>query len=101
MSRESKKIENLSEEYEEFCEDGYSSEFKIETDIPIPTSLNGYSSKYPWEKLEIGHSFFVKDKKPPALSTTRRYAEKKFHTKYASKLVTENGVQGTRIWRIK
>lgn len=112
MSDRTAKITDVgeTEEYEDFNEDAEiqviddvvdNDEFQIDTDIPMPTVTRSRQSKYPWGKLEVGNSFFIKGRKPQSISTTRRYAQKKYNAQYTAQLVTENEVQGTRVWRIK
>lgn len=69
--------------------------FKIEKKIPVPFS----SSKYPFGKMEVGDSFFIKEKEVVLNSVSSaahhygKHNNKKFSIRKA-----ENGY---RIWRIK
>jgi len=72
--------------------------FEIEKDIPIPKNRR---RKYPFDKMKVGDSFYVKDERDPSNIVSslcgcvriKRYADKKFRTQI------ENG--GVRIWRIE
>jgi len=76
-------------------------EYKIEHNIPIPVSR----SKYPFDEMEVGDSFFVKcEKKDKAKkqgilfscanqNAKRRKSERTFSTRQVD--------GGIRVWRIK
>lgn len=72
------------------------SEFKIEKGIPVP-SHRGAPSKYPWEQMEVGDSFFV-----PAEDTTKNFGSlartsgKRMGAKFTSRKLDG----GWRVWRI-
>jgi len=75
---------------------------KIDTGIPLPKKM-AYRKKpvrmYPWVEMNIGDSFFVAAPQPKiarlAYNAWVRYA-----LKFSTRAVTENGVAGTRVWRI-
>ena len=83
------------------------SEFAISSDIPLPSIQRGggvRESKYPFSKLEIGQSFFVKST-PKAFASTisgqnRKFAKSTPKRKFTLRAVTENGVNGVRVWRM-
>ena len=69
--------------------------FKIDNNVAIPQPHGSGYGRYPWHDLKEGQSFFVSDKhlsKPGARPSTPLY-------KTVSRILTENGVQGIRIWR--
>lgn len=72
--------------------------FEIEKDKPIPPRR-----KYPFEDMEVGDSFFApRDDFPHAGDAARVYAHhRKGKVKFRTRNVTENGVNGTRVWRIE
>lgn len=74
--------------------------FTVESNVPMPaTTLRG--SKYPVEKLQQGDSFFVPAKKSSPLSVyscCKRIAVRNNFT-ISMRKMTENGVEGCRIWR--
>jgi hypothetical protein len=81
---------------------------KIDKGIPTPEYIHGggrRKNKYPFEKMEVGDSFFCKCKKEDAQKTqatlknsSQRLPEMRFTTKF----VVERGRgSGVRIWRVK
>lgn len=97
--------------------------FVIDDNIPVPVVTGrGRSGEtmYPFDKLNVGQSFFVAKEAKNLASTissaNARYAEeipgqtvtnrkgatvpaKKFTRQFIVRTVTENGVRGSRIWR--
>lgn len=76
----------------------------IEFGIPLPTRrrANG-DSKYEFEKMSIGTSFFSPGvKKSSMWNTCYKWAKKQTGTPVKFKLADreENGVFGTRVWRV-
>lgn len=70
-------------------------EIKIDKGIPAPDRSR---AKYPLAAMELGDSFFVPGKTAALVGASfARHAPKKF----AARGVTENGVKGVRVWRIK
>lgn len=76
--------------------------FAIEDNVKLPEKGNREkASKYPWDKLGIGQSFFVPNGKPGTFYTLCTSAKKK----YAPKVFTskqwkqEDGTEGVRVWR--
>jgi|LakMenEpi03Aug12_release.lakeMendotaPanAssembly.Ray.scaffolds.fasta_scaffold3116757_2 hypothetical protein len=73
-----------------------SNKFIIDKGVPIPCSRLGRGrEKYPWDKLEVGDSFWC-DMKQIKLGTRASSAGKVRGWKFISR--SENG--GTRIWRV-
>ena len=70
----------------------------IDKNISVPSRIgNAPIRKYPFQEMELNDSFFAPSAKPANFSTCARpYRPKKFITR----TVTENGVKGTRVWRI-
>jgi hypothetical protein len=78
---------------------------EIERDIPIPTARGiRYVKNYGLDRLDIGDSIFVRDKRSSAYAEIARQV-KKYPTlmdrKYITKETERDGVKGTRIWRIQ
>jgi hypothetical protein len=75
------------------------SKIKIEKNIPIPNPIKppgmhgGMRRRYPYERMEVGDSYFVELINPP-LPTVKDW-------KFISRRLHENGVYGTRVWRVK
>jgi hypothetical protein len=69
-------------------------EIRIER-VPIPDGpTRGPARKYPWERLQVGDSFWVPTRSP--LVSSRRWAEQKLGIKVISK--AEDG--GRRFFRV-
>jgi uncharacterized protein (DUF2249 family) len=67
---------------------------KIEKGIPLPSK-----SKYPWDEMEAGDSFFVKEKRERGkLASACHMRNKKFPPQ---KYIVRNFEDGLRVWRIK
>jgi hypothetical protein len=83
---------------------------KIDRNIPMPSARGGggvMSTKYPWAKMKIGDSFIFPNTKE-GMQRTQRYAGSvaavagyRLGTKYATRVVKENGRSIVRVWRIK
>jgi len=76
---------------------------EIEKNIPIPGKKGGNRNlRYPWDKMEVNDSVFITGKSQQTIShaakewTRRNNLSKKFTTR----IVTENGVKGVRVWRV-
>lgn len=69
--------------------------FKIDKNIPMPTRRY---SKYPFNEMEVGDSFFVEGKSNALLSIAKYFAKSQ---KLDWKFTVRKEVNGTRIWRIK
>lgn len=76
----------------------------IEYDVPLPTRVRATGdSKYEFDKMSIGASFFSPGvKKSSMWNTCYKWAKKtgtavKFQLDYRE----EKGVPGTRVWRVK
>ena len=75
-------------------------EIKIEKNIPVTKKL-GHGIQYPWDKMEVGDSFFLEcsdNRRISILSNAISYY--KSHIKGA-KLTTRKEGKGYRFWRIK
>ena len=68
---------------------------KIEKNIPIPTFKK--TLKYPFEEMQVGDSFFVKDVKRNNLSITAR----KYGSKTGRKFLVREVEGGVRCWRVE
>lgn len=78
------------------------SEIKIDNNVPIPANAGrrGKGSMYPFSEMEVGDSFFV-SRPQKTMTGSVSSAARKNSAKYTTRSVTENGVSGTRVWRIK
>jgi hypothetical protein len=83
---------------EKIFPDNFMNEIKIESGINIPPTHSKGASGWPWDKLEVGQSFFIPKESLPtsvigyAGTYTRQLRPKKF----ASRKVEG----GRRFWRI-
>jgi len=72
---------------------------KIDKNVPLSRSSSG-TPKYPWSDMQVGDSFFI-----PQISQRTRgglytCAQRAAAIKITVRSVTENGVEGVRVWRI-
>lgn len=81
-------------------------EFKTFENIPIPEGRATRVSKYPWDDLPKGGSFFVPGAKSDTFNTlvsTRNKREKDAKgdkgKKYVSRKFNHEGVDGIMVWR--
>lgn len=70
----------------------------IKIDKNFPPPFSGKARKYPFRDMEIGDSFFAEI--PVSRLSQAAHNNRQEGRKYTSRTVTENGVKGTRIWRI-
>ena len=69
--------------------------FEIETGIPKPKCNTGPEQKYPFDKLEVGQSFFVPDIRASQFAGRKSYWEKATGRKFSTRSVDG----GVRVWR--
>lgn len=76
---------------------------KIDKGIPIPPMARaGRKGRWPFEQMQPGDSFFVPGKKAQDMAGTVFYVRMKNPGwKFSMRMLEENGVKGTRIWRTK
>lgn len=71
---------------------------KIDQSVPLPDDTGGRRRKYPFADMGVGDSFFAPDRTSTNLnSAARRHRDKTF----TARSVTEAGVKGARVWRVK
>ena len=82
---------------------------KIDKNIPVPaeTELRG-NTKYPWLEMGIGDSFFQspdgsEDQKAcrTRMVGARTNRRREHGEDYVIACVTENGIDGVRVWKTK
>jgi hypothetical protein len=72
--------------------------FEIEDNVPVPkVHQPGRPSKYPFDTMEIGQSFFARGISCRAVGNAGRHKKPK---RFRCRSVIENGIRGTRCWRI-
>jgi hypothetical protein len=72
--------------------------FRIDKTIPPPPS-RAANYKYPFDRLEVGDSIFLADKRSRAEFSGSLYQLKP--KRFVSRMVTEKGKVGVRVWRIE
>ena len=74
--------------------------FKIEKNVPVPANYEHAvrGSKYPFQSMEVGDSAFFPEIHIVTVGASARKLKPKVFT---HRSVIENGVKGTRSWRIK
>lgn len=72
------------------------SEFKIESDVPVPALSRIRNARYPWRQMEIGQSFFV-----PGV-TASKFNSRVVGARRATGFwfVTRTVDGGVRVWRV-
>ena len=74
-------------------------EITIDKGVSLPRG--GRKNKYPLRTMEVDDSFFVVGRTPSKMGSCIDYARFKTGFKYATRTVTEDGVKGVRVWRVK
>lgn len=85
----------------------------VDKNIPLPARGVGAvaahgNSKWPWRKMKMGDSFFAagyaqstsQRKNGQLVISTTAGVSAIPGSKWATRLVTENGVRGVRVWRV-
>lgn len=72
---------------------------KIDKGIPVPSPQRGKTSKYPYRDMLVGDSFFTTRDQSSIGSTAKAYGNRN-RMKFTTRVVVENGVKGTRVWRV-
>lgn len=73
---------------------------KIEKGLPVPTKRSG-PTKYPFADMTTGDSFFVAGANSSALWGSIWSYKNRHGGNFTARTVTENGVKGVRVWRVK
>lgn len=73
---------------------------KIDKTVPFPTERTPRGT-YPFADMEIGDSFFAPGVKSATMSAQTRYHGLKLNRKFIMRAVIEDGIKGTRTWRIE
>lgn len=73
--------------------------FKIDKGVPLPETYQ--RGKYPFREMGVGDSFFVAAAKRSQITSTVSYAGRRQGKRFITRAVIENGVKGTRVWRIE
>ncbi len=79
--------------------------FKVEVGVPLPTN-DRRSTKYPFETLSIGESFFVPDDFGISHNAVRQAVKEANNRypghKFVSRRIDRPGARsGTRVWRVE
>ena len=75
------------------------SDIIFDKNVPIPPALTGPDNKY--APMEVGDSYFFPGLKNNQAAARFSSYRKRFGWKIATRSLTENGVQGIRVWRVK
>lgn len=92
------------DEYDDYEDDGAAettTEIQIDKGIPIPTKMQlGRRSKYPFDIMDVGDSFFVPGRDGKSFGGTVTAARKRLtDMAFEMRTVKEDGVIGVRVWR--
>ena len=69
----------------------------IDTDIPVPATRS--HGKYPWQSLEVGHSFFAPINQKGG-SSVAYGASKRYGKHFIGRKETKDGVDGVRFFHV-
>ena len=82
---------------------------KVDTDIPMPSGRSVGTNLYPFEKMEVGHSFFVEGKSRQQMDNVCGHWRKTKGWKFTiegnrnetvkAEDGTERLARGARVWR--
>ncbi len=73
----------------------------IRYDIPAPpVRRRGRPQKYPWAELQVGGTFFAPGKTNNQIAACARHRTRRLGHQFTTEVRTEQGVKGTRVWRI-
>jgi hypothetical protein len=78
-------------------------EITIQSNIPIPTDSKKGGSKYKWESMKPGDSFFTTTKPNSIRQTSNQYGKRnnmKFIVRAATEMVNGVKLEGARVWRL-
>jgi len=86
--------------------------FEIEDNIPVARIESGRKRLYPFDKLNVGQSFFIpcdgengertkESVRASARVASKRYKDQGFAVKFISRVDTKDGVTGVRIHRVE
>ncbi len=77
-------------------------EIAVQQGVPVPprTSAAKGRSRYPFEKMAKGTSFFVPGAKPESLRVLAWRRGVKLGWKFSVRATTEDGQVGARCWRV-
>lgn len=81
------------------------SEFQIMTGVPAPDNLRHRKALYPFDKMEVGQSFFVPGQTKRSMSQNCRTWSKKLNATFVCddySVTDEQGTVtvGTMVWRV-
>jgi hypothetical protein len=88
-------------DYEDYDDEDGGDEIVVEAGIPIPPRTQlGRRSKYPFEDMDVGDSFFVAGRDGKNFGGTVTGARKRHpDMAFEMRTVKEDGVIGVRVWR--
>jgi hypothetical protein len=70
--------------------------YKVEKGIPLPSRTGRIPSRYPWDEMNNGDSFFIAGKRPKGLYTAA-YGR---GIKIAVRSEKKRNKEGVRVWKI-
>ena len=79
-------------------------EWKFDHDIPLPARKGGGGGcrigKHPVDRMKVGDSRFFPEAPPGVSARFYELGRRRPGWKFATRSVVEDGVAGTRVWRI-
>jgi hypothetical protein len=75
---------------------------KIDKGVPLPPpTTQAGKGRSVWRQMEPGDSIFFPARKPASFAGALAYAAHATGWKFSMRKVTEDGQDGTRVWRVK
>lgn len=74
---------------------------KIVPKVPSPPPIPSERTRYPFEDLKVGQSFFDSETTPGAIMVAIVRYQRKLNRKFTARVDVYNGIPGIRVWRLK
>lgn len=69
---------------------------EIDRKMPLPA----LRSRYPFDEIKVGESFFAPKLKRSSVWSYLSGMQRKTNKRFACRTLTEDGVEGVRVWRL-
>ncbi len=89
-------------------------DYKIDSEVPVPTDFRSTELKYPFEEMKVGDSFFIPPRSEEETvkglgnrvaqarqTYQKRMARREEEVRFTQRMRTEDDVTGYRIWRVQ
>lgn len=72
----------------------------VDKGVPLPRP-RASQSKYPWDEMAVGDSFFVPHGDPTVIAGCASHQKRRGTGRFTTRSLVENGVAGVRVWRME